>query len=97
MAMALFLTLFDRFKNHIFYEHKRMKKLALFFDGRKKNNIDIGLKDQKEIKKFLNVFLVYPYFFINFALLRLLNNILLHIISFNKISRYKFLQHYEQF
>jgi hypothetical protein len=25
--MALFLTLLDRFKNHIFYEHKRMKKL----------------------------------------------------------------------
>jgi hypothetical protein len=29
-AMALFLTLFDRFKNHIFYERKRMKKFALF-------------------------------------------------------------------
>jgi hypothetical protein len=27
--MALFLTLLDRFKNHIFYERKRMKKLAL--------------------------------------------------------------------
>jgi hypothetical protein len=25
-----FLTLLDRFKNHIFYEPKRMKKLALF-------------------------------------------------------------------
>jgi hypothetical protein len=25
-----FLTLLDRFKNHIFYERKRMKKLALF-------------------------------------------------------------------
>jgi hypothetical protein len=35
-AVALFLTLLDRFKNHIFYERKRMKKLALFFDGRKK-------------------------------------------------------------
>jgi hypothetical protein len=29
-AMALFLTLLDRFKNHIFYERKRMKKLAPF-------------------------------------------------------------------
>jgi hypothetical protein len=28
--MALFLTLLDRFKNHVFYERKRMKKLALF-------------------------------------------------------------------
>jgi hypothetical protein len=28
--MALFLTLLGRFKNHIFYERKRMKKLALF-------------------------------------------------------------------
>jgi hypothetical protein len=28
--MALFLTLLDRFKNHIFYERERMKKLALF-------------------------------------------------------------------
>jgi hypothetical protein len=28
--MALFLTLLDRFKNHIFYERKRKKKLALF-------------------------------------------------------------------
>jgi hypothetical protein len=27
--MALFLTLLDRFKNHIFYEGKRMKKLFL--------------------------------------------------------------------
>jgi hypothetical protein len=35
-AMALFLTLFDRFKNHIFYERKRMKKLALFLTGVKK-------------------------------------------------------------
>jgi hypothetical protein len=30
-ATALFLTLLDRFKNHIFYERKRMKKLALFW------------------------------------------------------------------
>jgi hypothetical protein len=30
-AMALFLTLLDRFKNHIFYEHKRMEKLALLY------------------------------------------------------------------
>jgi hypothetical protein len=29
-----FLTLLDRLKIHIFYERKRMKKLALFFDGR---------------------------------------------------------------
>jgi hypothetical protein len=28
--MAPFLTLLDRLKNHIFYERKRMKKLALF-------------------------------------------------------------------
>jgi hypothetical protein len=34
--MALFFTLFDRFKNHIFYERKRMKKLALFLTGVKK-------------------------------------------------------------
>jgi hypothetical protein len=27
--MALFLTLLERFKNHVFYERKRMKKLAL--------------------------------------------------------------------
>jgi hypothetical protein len=25
-----FLTLLERFKNHVFYERKRMKKLALF-------------------------------------------------------------------
>jgi hypothetical protein len=37
--MALFLTLLDRFKNHIFYERKRMKKLALFLtDVKKRNN-----------------------------------------------------------
>jgi hypothetical protein len=39
-AMALFLTLLDRFKNHIgryvFYERKRMKKLALFLTDVKK-------------------------------------------------------------
>jgi hypothetical protein len=35
-AMALFLTLLDRFKNHIFYERKRMKKLALFLMDVKK-------------------------------------------------------------
>jgi hypothetical protein len=29
-TMGLFLTLLDRFQNHIFYERKRMKKLALF-------------------------------------------------------------------
>jgi hypothetical protein len=34
--MALFLTLLDRFKNHIFYERKRMKKLALFLTDVKK-------------------------------------------------------------
>jgi hypothetical protein len=33
---ALFLTLLDRFKNHIFYERKRMKKLALFLTDVKK-------------------------------------------------------------
>jgi hypothetical protein len=32
-----FLTLLDRFKNHIFYERKRMKKLALFLTDVKKN------------------------------------------------------------
>jgi hypothetical protein len=37
--MALFLTLLDRFKNHIFYERKGMKKLALFLtDVKKRNN-----------------------------------------------------------
>jgi hypothetical protein len=35
-ATALFLTLLDRFKNHIFYERKRMKKLALFLTDIKK-------------------------------------------------------------
>jgi hypothetical protein len=34
--MALFLTLLDRFKNHVFYERKRMKKLALFLTDVKK-------------------------------------------------------------
>jgi hypothetical protein len=38
-ATALFLTRLDRFKNHIFYERKRMKKLALFLtDVKKKSN-----------------------------------------------------------
>jgi hypothetical protein len=32
-----FLTLLDRFKNHVFYERKRMKKLALFLTDVKKN------------------------------------------------------------
>jgi hypothetical protein len=36
-AMPLFLTL-DRFKNHVFYEHKRMKELALFLTDVKKYN-----------------------------------------------------------
>jgi hypothetical protein len=31
-----FLTLLDRFKNHIFYERKRMKKRALFLTDVKK-------------------------------------------------------------
>jgi hypothetical protein len=31
-----FLTLLDRFKNHIFYKRKRMKKLALFLTDVKK-------------------------------------------------------------
>jgi hypothetical protein len=35
--MPLFLTL-DRFKNHVFYEHKRMKELALFLTDVKKYN-----------------------------------------------------------
>jgi hypothetical protein len=37
-----FLTLLGRFKNHIFYERKRMKKLALFLPD-VKNSI---LKDK---------------------------------------------------
>jgi hypothetical protein len=37
-AMALFLTLLDRFKNHLFHERKRMKKLALFLTDVKKFN-----------------------------------------------------------
>jgi hypothetical protein len=37
--MALFLTLLDRFKNHIFYELKRMKKLALFLTDVKKRHL----------------------------------------------------------
>jgi hypothetical protein len=36
-AMALFLRFLDRFKNHIFYERKRMKKLALFLTDVKKH------------------------------------------------------------
>jgi hypothetical protein len=35
-AMAFFLTLLDRFKDHVFYERKRMKKLALFLTEVKK-------------------------------------------------------------
>jgi hypothetical protein len=35
-AITLFLTLLDRFKNHKFYERKRMKKLALFLTDVKK-------------------------------------------------------------
>jgi hypothetical protein len=35
-GMVLFLTLLDRFKNHIFYERKLMKKLALFLTDVKK-------------------------------------------------------------
>jgi hypothetical protein len=31
-----FLTLLERFKNHIFYERNRMKKLALFLTDVKK-------------------------------------------------------------
>jgi hypothetical protein len=31
-----FLTLLDRFKNHVFYERKPMKKLALFLTDVKK-------------------------------------------------------------
>jgi hypothetical protein len=38
-AMALFLTLLDRFKNDIFYERKRMKKLVLFWRTFKKNKM----------------------------------------------------------
>jgi hypothetical protein len=37
-ATALFLTLLDRFKNYIFYERKRMKKLALFLTDVKKSH-----------------------------------------------------------
>jgi hypothetical protein len=32
-----FLTLLDRFKNHVFYESKRMKKLAFFLTDVKKS------------------------------------------------------------
>jgi hypothetical protein len=35
--MALFLTLLDRFKNHIFYERKRMKKHAPFLTDVRKH------------------------------------------------------------
>jgi hypothetical protein len=35
-----FLTLLDRFKNHIFYERKRMKKLAFFLTDVKKLYIE---------------------------------------------------------
>jgi hypothetical protein len=34
--LALFLTILDRFKSRIFYECKRMKKLALFLTDVKK-------------------------------------------------------------
>jgi hypothetical protein len=37
-----FLTLVDRFKNHIFYERKRMKKLALFLTDVKKEIYNIS-------------------------------------------------------
>jgi hypothetical protein len=29
-----FLTPLDRFKNHVFYERKQIKKSCTFFDGR---------------------------------------------------------------
>jgi hypothetical protein len=47
--MALFLTLLDRFKNRIFYERKRMKKLALFLTDVKKIYKNTHLK-KKSIK-----------------------------------------------
>jgi hypothetical protein len=37
--MALFLTLLYRFKNQIFYERKRMKKLALFLTDVKNSSL----------------------------------------------------------
>jgi hypothetical protein len=58
--MALFLTLLDRFKNHIFYERKRMKKLALFLTDVKKytgcprtggSNLECVFLDGNEGKK----------------------------------------------
>jgi hypothetical protein len=36
-----FLTLLDRYKYHIFYERKRMKKLALFLTDVKKEIYNI--------------------------------------------------------
>jgi hypothetical protein len=52
-----FLTILDRFKNHIFYERKRMKKLALFLTDVKK--IDINVKFNFKAT-FINI--VYAYF-----------------------------------
>jgi hypothetical protein len=43
--MALFLTLLDRFKNYIFYERKRMKKLALFLRTLKKGILVLIMND----------------------------------------------------
>jgi hypothetical protein len=43
--MALFLTILDRFKNHIFYERKRMKKLALFLRTLKKGILVLIMND----------------------------------------------------
>jgi hypothetical protein len=53
--MALFLTLLDRFKNHIFYERKRMKKLALFLtDVKKLNYCRRNVSNWQNISKWLS-------------------------------------------
>jgi hypothetical protein len=55
-AMALFLTLLDRFKNHLFHERKRMKKLALFLtDVKKFNFFTFGVNEQFHKDKFYSI------------------------------------------
>jgi hypothetical protein len=50
-----FLTLLDRFKNHVFYERKRMKKLALLFDVKKVLLLNLCVIVTFQLQKFANL------------------------------------------
>jgi hypothetical protein len=59
-----FLTLLDRFKNHIFYERERIKKPCIFLTDVKKHNFLICISNDRT-KKSVGIALCFKFFSYN--------------------------------